>query len=386
MTRLRLILGLVLVAGLVLAGISLAAAKLKPPASLTAAAGDAEVTLSWGASGGPRLAGYRVYRRNADGTWPASALATTGKATTTYADGGLTNGTSYTYRVTAIDTATPPAESTPSNTASATPTGTAAGPCGRTVTPPASYDHVVWIVMENKAYGSIIGSASAPYTNQLAAQCGSASQFFAETHPSLPNYIAMTSGGTQGVTNDNGPSSWPLTVPSIFSQLPGAWRSLQESMTSNCQMTNTTLYAVKHNPAAYYTNVRTECASLDVPLTSTPDISARFTFVTPNLCNDTHDCTVATGDAWLSTFLGKVFASTEYAAGRTAVFLTWDEDDSSASNHIATIVAASGVVAGTVASARFDHYSMLRTTEEMLGLGFVGNAATAASMRGAFGL
>jgi len=386
MTRPRLILALVLVAGLVLAGISLAAAKLKAPANLTAAAGDGKVTLSWGASGGPKLAGYRVYRRNGDGTWPASALATTARATTTYTDGALLNGTTYTYRVTAIDTATPPAESAPSNTASATPTGTAAGPCGRTATPPASYDHVVWIVMENKAYGSIIGSASAPYTNQLAAQCGSASQFFAETHPSLPNYIAMTSGGTQGVTNDNGPSSWPLNVPSIFSQLPGAWRSLQESMTSNCQMTNTTLYAVKHNPAAYYTNVRTECATLDVPLTSTPDISARFTFVTPNLCNDTHDCSVATGDAWLSTFLGKVFASTEYAAGRTAVFLTWDEDDSSASNHIATLVAAPGVVAGTVSSAHFDHYSMLRTTEEMLGLGFVGNAATAASMRGAFGL
>jgi hypothetical protein len=386
MTRVRLILGLILVAGLVLAGISLAAAKVKPPANLTATAGDAKVTLSWGASGGPKLAGYRVYRRNADGTWPATALATTGKATTTYTNSGLTNGTTYTYRVTAIDSAQPPAESTPSNTASATPAGTAAGPCGRTATPPASYDHVVWVVMENKAYGSIIGSASAPYENQLAAQCGSASQFFAETHPSLPNYIAMTSGGTQGVTNDNGPSSWPLNVPSIFSQLPGAWRSLQESMTSNCQMTNTTLYAVKHNPAAYYTNIRTECASLDVPLTSTPDLSARFTFVTPNLCSDTHDCSVATGDAWLSTFLGKVFASNEYQAGRTAVFLTWDEDDSSASNHIATIVAAPSTVPGTVSATRFDHYSMLRTTEEMLGLGFVGNAATAASMRGAFGL
>jgi hypothetical protein len=386
MTRVRLILGLILVAGLVLAGISLAAAKLKAPANLTAAAGNAKVTLSWGASGGAKLAGYRVYRRNADNSWPATALATTAKATTTYTDSGLTNGTSYTYRVTAIDSAQPAAESAPSNTASATPTGTAAGPCGGTAAPPATYDHVVWVVMENKAYGSIIGSASAPYTNQLAAQCGSASQFFAETHPSLPNYIAMTSGATQGVTDDNGPSSWPLNVPSIFSQLPGAWRSLQESMTSNCQTTNTTLYAVKHNPAAYYTNIRTECASLDVPLTSTPDISARFTFVTPNLCNDTHDCGVATGDAWLSTFLGKVFASSEYAAGRTAVFLTWDEDDSSSSNHIATLVAAPSIVPGTVSATRFDHYSMLRTTEEMLGLGFVGNAASAASMRSALGL
>jgi hypothetical protein len=386
MKRLRPILGLVVVAGLVLAAISLAAVKLKPPTNLIATGGDAKVTLSWTASGSPKVGGYRVYRRNADGTWPATALATTPRTATTYADSGLTNGTTYSYRVTTIDTASPPSASAPSNTASATPAGSVAGPCGRTATPPASYDHVVWVVMENKAYGSIIGSGSAPYTNQLAAQCGSASQFFAETHPSLPNYIAMTSGGTQGVTNDNGPSSWPLTVPSIFSQLPGAWRSLQESMTSNCQTTTTTLYAVKHNPAAYFTNLGTECASLDVPLTSTPDISARFEFVTPNLCNDTHDCSVATGDAWLSTFLGKVFASSEYAAGRTAVFLTWDEDDSSSSNHIATLVAAPSTVPGTVSATRFDHYSMLRTTEEMLGLGFVGNAATATSMRGAFGL
>jgi hypothetical protein len=240
--------------------------------------------------------------------------------------------------------------------------------------------------MENKAYSSIIGSASAPYENQLALQCASAVNFFAETHPSLPNYIAMTSGSPQGITDDNAPASHPLNVPSIFSQLGTGWRSLQESMPSNCLLTNSGQYAVKHNPAAYYTNIRTDCNSLDVPLTDPPDVSARFTFVTPNLCNDTHDCSVATGDAWLQTFLGKVFASAEYQAGKTAVFLTWDEDDSSHSNHIATIVAAPSVTPGSAPAATFSHYSMLRTTEEMLGLGFVGNAATATSMRAAFGI
>jgi len=240
--------------------------------------------------------------------------------------------------------------------------------------------------MENKAYSSVIGSASAPYENQLASQCGSAVNFFAETHPSLPNYIAMTSGSPQGISDDNPPSSHPLDVPSIFSQLGTDWRSLQESMPSNCMLTDANPYAVKHNPAAYYTNVRSNCSTLDVPLAPTPDISARFTFVTPNLCNDTHDCSVATGDAWLQTFLGKVFASTEYQAGSTAVFLTWDEDDSSHSNHIATIVAAPSVTPGTAPTATFNHYSMLRTTEEMLGLGFVGGATSATSMRPAFGI
>ncbi len=384
MNRSRLAYVLVAVAaGAGLAVLATAAPKLNPPTNLSSAPGDRSVTLSWTASSSPKIGGYRVYRKHPDGSWPAVPLTTTTRTATTYVDGGPTNGTSYSYRVTTIDTATRPAESAPSNTASATPAG-AAGPCGSTASAPATYDHVVWVVMENKAYSSIIGSASAPYINQLAKQCGSASQFFAETHPSLPNYIAMTSGSPQRIANDNPPSSHPLIVPSIFSQLPGRWRSLQESMPSNCLLKNSGLYAVKHNPAGYYTNIRTECASLDVPLGSTPDVSARFTFVTPNLCNDTHDCSVATGDTWLSDFLGKVFSSTQYGAGRTAVFVTWDEDDSSHSNHIATVVAAPSVVPGTISAATFNHYSMLRTTEEMLSLGFVGNAATAASMRGPF--
>ena len=386
MTRLVLF-SLLIAAVLLPVGAATAARPINPPANLTAAPGDQRVTLTWTASSSPKIGSYRVYRRNPDGTWPATALASTPAAQTSYVDSGLTNGTSYTYRVTAVDTSSPPRESAPSNTASATPGAAAAGPCGTAPSPPASYDHVVWIVMENHAYSEVIGSPSAPYENQLAGQCGSASRFFAETHPSLPNYIAMTSGSPQGITDDNPPSSHPLSVPSIFSLTGGNWRSLQESMPSNCLLSNSGLYAVKHNPAAYYTNIRTECASLDVPLASTPDVSAKFTFVTPNLCNDTHDCSVQTGDTWLSGFLPKVFASPEYQAGRTAVFLTWDEDDSSMSNQIATIVMAPSVVPGTVSGTTFNHYSMLRSTEEMLGLSpLLGGAATATSMRGAFGI
>src|SRR5689334_8672762 len=102
-------------------GFSGAAPKLRPPSNLTAAAGAGSVTLRWTASTSRRVGGYRVYRQNADGSWPASALATVGSSVTSYADGGLTGGTTYSYRVTAIDTATPAHESAPSNTASATP-------------------------------------------------------------------------------------------------------------------------------------------------------------------------------------------------------------------------------------------------------------------------
>jgi hypothetical protein len=264
----------------------------------------------------------------------------------------------------------------------------ATGPCGTATTPPATYEHVVWIVMENHAYSQIAGSASAPYLNRLARSCGLATRFSAETHPSLPNYIAMTSGSPQGIGDDAGPSAHRLTAASLFSQLaPGGWRALQESMPSPCALSDAGRYAVRHNPAAYYTRLRSACRADDVPLTSTPNLTARFTFVTPNVCHDMHDCSVATGDAWLKGFVPKVLASPQYRAGRTAVFVTWDEDDHSSANHVATLVLAPSVKRGMKAGAAFDHYSLLRTTEQLLGLKrFLGRAATATSMRTAFNL
>jgi len=93
--------------------------------------------------------------------------------------------------------------------------------------------------MENHSYGQIVGSSDAPYLNKLAGQAGLATSFYAEAHPSLPNYIAMTSGSTQGITDDNPPADHPLSVPSIFSLLPsGESRSLEESMPANCSRTD----------------------------------------------------------------------------------------------------------------------------------------------------
>ena len=378
----RKLLAVAALLALAVAGAALARPSLKPPSNLTATAGDQRVALKWTSPRG--VAGYRVYRRDATGSWPTTALATT--TATSYTDTGLTNGTTYTYRVTAVDAKSN--ESSPSNTVSATPMAAATGPCGTASTPPASYDHVVWVVMENHSYNEIIGSSSAPYINQLASQCGSAAKMFAESHPSLPNYIAMTSGSTQGITDDSDPALHPLTAPSIFSLAgSGGWRSLEESMPSNCYLTNSGQYAVRHNPAAYFTNVRTDCATQDVPLGSSPDISARFTFVTPNVCSDMHDCSISTGDNWLAGFLPKVLASAEYQAGKTAVFLTWDEDDSSQSNQIPTLVIAPSVTPGTSSSTTFNHYSMLRTTQELLGLSpLLGGASSATSMRSAFHL
>ncbi len=254
-----------------------------------------------------------------------------------------------------------------------------------TTTTTTRYSHVVWIVMENHSYSQIIGSSAAPYINSLATTYGSATQMFAESHPSLPNYIAMTSGSTQGITDDNGPSSHPLSVASIFSQLGTNSRSLEESMPSSCDKSSSGQYAVRHNPEAYYTNLNGACSTNDVTLASAPDISAKFTFVTPNLCDDMHDCSVATGDTWLKGFVPKLLATPQYQAGNTVIFLTWDENDGTSGNQIPTIV-ISPTTSHVSSSTHFTHYSMLRTTEEILGLPLLGGAAGANSMRGAFNL
>ena len=341
----------------------------------------------------PITLSYTWRRCDVDGF---NCVLITGATDSSYTLGADDIGSTIRARVTASNTAGEAGRrSLPTEVVQEAPP-TVGEPCGTATSPPASgWEHVVWVVFENKSYDQVIGSPNAPYINALAGECGLATAFNAETHPSLPNYIAMTSGSTQGITDDAEPLSHPLDVSSIFSQLsPDGWRSLSESMPSNCSLENSGDYAVRHNPVTYYTNIRTECANQNVPLGPTPDLSARFTFVTPNLCHDMHSCPtqsdpdteVQTGDAWLSTFLPQLIDSPEYQAGGTAVFITWDEG-AGADQHIATLVIAPSTPVGTTSASTFDHYSLLRTTEEMLGLTtYLGEAANAVSMRSAFGL
>lgn len=274
------------------------------------------------------------------------------------------------------------------STQAVTPSATT--PCGVAAHPPTRFDHVVWVVFENKERASVIGSPSAPYLTGLAKRCGNAGGMVAETHPSLPNYLWMTSGSGHGVTDDKPPSAHPISGPSIFSII-GDWRSLQEGMRSNCALVNGGVrYAVKHNPGAYYTGLRAACKTRDVPynISQTPDLRARFTFVIPDMCHSMHDCSVGTGDAWAKTFLTKVLNSPQYAAGRTAVFVTFDENDGSPGNEIPTIVITPSVKPGTVVTTRFNHCNLQRTTERMLQnpgpYTYAGCANGSTSMRPAF--
>ena len=242
--------------------------------------------------------------------------------------------------------------------------------------------------MENHSYDQIVGSSSAPYINQLASQCGVATAYHSVTHPSLPNYLAAVSGTTGGVNSDCSPRSCPQSSSTIFEQLLAArqsWRSYDESMPANCFLSSSGDYAPKHNPAVYYPAMRSACRSYDVPLTAFDAGSLpSFTFVTPNLCHDMHDCSVRVGDRWLASFVPRVLTSSVYRAGATAVFVTWDEGAGDSS--VATIVISPYTPTGTRSAARFSHYSLLRTTEELLGLPLLRQAASAASMRAAFRL
>jgi phosphatidylinositol-3-phosphatase len=254
-------------------------------------------------------------------------------------------------------------------------------PCGTKSS--TAYTHVVVIVMENHSYSEIIGSSDAPYINRLAKQCGLATNYYAISHPSLPNYIALTSGTTAGISDDGPPASHRLTNDSIFLQTRSSWRSYEESMPSNCDLTNASSYAVKHNPAAYYTNVRRACSKQDVSLASPPSFSASYTFVTPNLCNDMHDCSVSTGDRWLKKFIPKALASPQYRDGSLVLFLTWDEDSGT---NVPLVVVGPTVPAGLRVSTKLTHYALLRTAEELFGKRCLAHACTAQTLRGVFHL
>ncbi len=272
----------------------------------------------------------------------------------------------------------------------APPVPAAASPCGGSRAP-TTFRHVVWILMENHNTAQIEGHS--PYLNHLAAQCGLATNLTAIRHPSLPNYLALTSGGTHGVTDDGSPAAHPIGSNNLFHQVGRrGWKAYEQSMPSNCAHSDAGRYAVRHNPAAYYTDLARSCRRRDVPLTKLGvDLSnkrlPRFSFITPNLCNDEHDCAVATGDHWLSRVVPMIFSSRGYLAGRTLVIVTYDEGRRQAGHDpVYTVIAARSVRPGTVAAGRYSHYSTLRTTETVLGLKHLGHARTATGYRRRFHL
>jgi hypothetical protein len=290
--------------------------------------------------------------------------------------------------------------------------------CGTATTkPPAHYTHVIWIWMENHGYDQIIGAPGSsvaqrsPYVNgTLVPQCGLATNYHNISHPSLPNYIAATSGSTQGLTTNKQLS---YSVPNLFQQVQSAglqWRMYLEAMPQNCYPSDSGTYPADHNPVLDYSALASTCPQWDVPLGSassgalaqalSKNTLPAFAFVVPDTCDSTESCSVDQGDAWLQAWVPLIVGSTAYRSGNTAVFITWDEGNKGTNGenclsnlkdtscHVVTLALSPYTRPGTQSSTLFSHYSLLRTTEELLGLPLLGQAGASStnSMRSAFGL
>jgi hypothetical protein len=235
---------------------------------------------------------------------------------------------------------------------------------------------VFLIVMENKSAQEALAG---PFTASLAAKYGVANNYHAVAHPSVPNYLALTSGSTWGIRDD---SYHVLPRQDLGTQLTKAgvtWRAYMEGLGDGGCLNSPVPYDPGHNPFAYYGGA---CPSNVVPVTSlSGDLAGktpRFSWITPDMCHDTHNCPVAAGDEWLRQAVGDITNSAAWK-DRGVLFIVWDEDDGSASNHVLTLVLASGVGHRT-SDAAYTHYSLLATIEDLLGVGRLGQAAQARAM------
>lgn len=236
--------------------------------------------------------------------------------------------------------------------------------------------HVFVIVMENHSYDQAMAGA---FTASLASRYGVAQDYHAVAHPSVPNYLALSSGSTWGVTDD---SFHKLPNDDLGSQLTKAgvsWRAYMEGLTDAGCLDSPLPYDPGHNPFAFYGG---KCPPNVVPLTTLAgDLAGatpRLSWITPDRCHDTHDCSVATGDDWLRWEVGQVTGSQAWKPGGV-LLITWDEDDGSAENHVLTLVLAQGL-SHRSSARRYTHYSLLATVEDLLGVGRLGQASGAMPM------
>jgi hypothetical protein len=265
-----------------------------------------------------------------------------------------------------------------------TATGTAGRMAASTSSPTASvgasgrrFDHIVVVVLENKASAQIDGSSAAPYLNSLMANSAVFTQSRAVAHPSEPNYLALFSGSTHNVTDDR----CPLALgdqPNLGRQLIDAGLSFtgySEGLPSvgftGCSSGR---YAAKHNPWLAFSNlpaaVNQPASAFPADFTKLPTVA----FLVPDLCNDMHDCSVGIGDSWMRSHLdGYAHWARE---NNSLLFVTFDEDDNASDNRILTFVSGAAVRPGRYGQP-INHYGVLATIEDLHGLNRLASAATA---------
>ena len=217
-----------------------------------------------------------------------------------------------------------------------------------------------------------------PFTASLAATYEVADDYHAITHPSVPNYLALTSGQTWGVTDD---SFHVLPRQDLGDQLTTAhvtWHAYMEGLTTDC-LHSPLPYDPGHDPFAFYGGtcppnvVSLSAFGADVGV-GPPGLS----WITPDRCHDTHDCAISVGDDWLRQVVGAIISSSAFKSDGV-LFITWDEDDGSAGNKVLALVVTPNL-GHRVSHVAYNHYSLLATVEDLLGVSRLANARQAQAM------
>ncbi len=322
---------------------------------------------------------------------PAAPVTTDPSSTTTTSAPDSTTTTAAT---------TPPSSTSTTSTPTSTDPSTTTVPSTTTTAPQGGTGHKMLVIMEEN-HSEDESLSQMPTLTSYADQFGQATDYTGIGHPSLPNYVAIFSGDSQGITSDCdvGPSCQPAG-PTVWSQTIDAGetaKAYQESMATNCQASSSGGYVARHGPWPYFTDSTdaAECAADDVPLGTTTagnlldDVNSGNLPVTgeitPNLNDDAHDGTPAQADAWLGQWLPVIMAGPDYTSGNLTIVITFDEDDSTQGNDI-QFVAIDPRLSHVVVTAAFNHYSLTRWLDDNAGVPLLRNAATAPDLRSAFGL
>jgi phosphatidylinositol-3-phosphatase len=257
-----------------------------------------------------------------------------------------------------------------------------------TAAPPPAFAHVVIVVFENKEATSVLGRRAAPTFNAYSRRYATLTRYYGVTHPSLPNYLALVSGSTQGVTSDCVTCSFDaLSLADTLESSGRTWKTYAEDLPDPGFLGGSSgEYVKKHDPFAYFQAVASspQRARQIVPLTELgPDLrSARlpdFALVIPNLCHSMHDCAVSVGDAWLRRTIGPLLS-----LPRTVVFVVFDEGSSNVGGggHVAALALGKAVRPHSTFRATTNHYGLLRTIEEAWNLPLLGRSAGARAITG----
>ena len=249
------------------------------------------------------------------------------------------------------------------------------------------FGNVVVVFLENDDYDAALQQ---PFFKSLVPKGALLTNFFAETHPSQPNYIAFISGSTAGVSGDSNVDLNRGHVGDLLEKNGLGWRNYVEAMPSKCFLGATSkTYARKHVPFISFTNVSrnpARCGQIVSASSFVSDAKAgalpAFSFYSPDLNNDGHDTGVAYAAKAMEKTFGPLLADANVMSNTLFVF-TFDEDDRAHGNHIFTLLIGSGVKPGATSNTRYDHYDLLRTIEDEFAIGTLGlQDATAHAISG----